>query len=105
MTKEKAAMVVYWRPRKKLMIRFAIRGRVQLVEVELRQGRVEGQRREREVDVEQDEPDTQVVVDEEAGRFIDQADAHEELVERPLLAEEGLPGVGSPQGGRAARGE
>ena len=41
-------------------------GRVQLVEVELLQRRVEGQRREREVDVEQDEPDTQVVVDEEA---------------------------------------
>ena len=83
--------------------RAEVLGRVELGEVELLEGRVEGQRREREVDVHEHDEDPEVVVDEQGRGLLDQADAHEELVERPGLAEDRLPGVDPEQVARPER--
>ena len=78
-------------------------GRVQLGEVELLEGRVQGEGREREVDVHEHDEDRQVVVDEQRRRLVDEPDAHEELVQRPRLAQDRLPGVDPEQVARPER--
>ena len=85
--------------------RAEILGRIQLGEVEFLERGIEGQRGEREVDVDQDDEDGEIVVDEQRGRVLDDAGGHQELVERPFLAKDGLPGVHTEQIARPERND
>ncbi len=64
--------------------RAQVLGGVELGEVELLERRVEGQRREREVDVHEHDEDPDVVVDEQRRRLLDEAEAHEDWLSAPV---------------------
>ncbi len=78
-------------------------GRRQLGEIEALERGVQDQRRERDVDVRQDDERPEVVVDEQQRRLGDDPEAHEDLVERAVLAQDRLPRVDPQQVARPER--